>query len=70
MSNDHQTTTPEARTCPSCGAPLEREGDLLRCAEHGLFFRYGPRLLVHAPNTAAAETPLLPWQTVQERAVG
>jgi hypothetical protein len=68
MSKD-QTPATDVRTCPSCGAPLEQEGDMLRCAEHGLFFRYGPRLLVHAPNAAVAETPLLPWQTVQERAV-
>jgi hypothetical protein len=68
MSKDPTPTT-DVRTCPSCGAPLEQEGELLRCAEHGQFFRYGPRLLVHAPNGAGVETPLLPWQTMKERAV-
>lgn len=52
----------EAATCPSCGEPLATEGRLLRCAEHGAFFRYGPRLLVHAPSEREADEPLLPWQ--------
>jgi hypothetical protein len=64
MSQD-QTPNPNGQTCPTCGARLEREGNLLRCAEHGLFFRYGPRLLVQVPHHAAAETPLLPWQTME-----
>ena len=65
MTQD-QTPNPHGRTCPACGEQLHHDGELLRCKQHGLFFRYGPRLLVHAPNGAVAETPLLPWQTVQE----
>jgi hypothetical protein len=68
MSQD-PTSAPNGLPCPGCGAPLEREGDLLRCAEHGLFFRYGPRLLVQVPHATADEVPLLPWQTMKERAV-
>lgn len=68
MAHDQASTSP-GRTCPTCGEPLEREGELLRCAQHGLFFSYGPRLLVHVPRPDAAEQPLMPWQTLAERAV-
>jgi hypothetical protein len=58
------TATP--LTCPTCGALLASDSDLLRCAEHGQFFRYGPRLLVQVARTEAAKAPLLPWQTVEQ----
>lgn len=66
--SQREILTAEALICPGCGAQLEPEGELLRCVEHGLFFRYGPRLLVQAPRRAVADAPLLPWQTMQERA--
>lgn len=59
--------TPPYR-CPVCEAELSSEGDLLRCKEHGLFFRYGPRLLVHVAAPAPHPTPLMPWQTMEEPA--
>jgi hypothetical protein len=59
----------QGRTCPNCGEQLERDGELLRCQQHGLFFSYGPRLLVHTPQAEAAQRPLMPWQTLNERAV-
>jgi hypothetical protein len=62
-----QTATVQARACPACGEQLHRDGDLLRCEQHGLFFRYGPSLLVHVARTAATQAPLMPWQTVQDQ---
>jgi hypothetical protein len=70
MSQD-QTPDPRARTvpaCPTCGQPLSAEGELLRCAADGLFFRYGPRLLVHVARDEAARPTLMPWQTLAEPA--
>ncbi|NNJ08890.1 hypothetical protein EKD04_000960 [Chloroflexales bacterium ZM16-3] len=64
-----EKTPKQAWICPSCGKQLSIEGDLLRCAEHGEFFRYGPRLLVRVPSKDAAAA-LMPWQTMQEKAVG
>jgi hypothetical protein len=64
----HQTPTDQR--CPRCGATLTSEGTHLRCAEHGDFFRYGPRLLVAIARTQDETSPLLPWQTMAERAVG
>jgi hypothetical protein len=60
------TEKPEVRsnTCPSCGAQLVVEGELLRCAEHGAFFIYGRHLLVRVPRQGASEAPLMPWQTM------
>lgn len=55
-----------ARTCPTCGKELQRDGELLRCDTHGLFFAYGPRLLVHAAHGAEAKGALMPWQTLPE----
>jgi hypothetical protein len=40
-----EKATEQAQICPSCGVALKAEGDLLRCAAHGAFFSYGPRLL-------------------------
>jgi hypothetical protein len=54
----------EDAVCPACGAPLIPEERLLRCPEHGLFFRYGPRLLVQIPNEREVGEDLLPWQTL------
>lgn len=51
--------------CPTCGEYLRHEGDLLRCAQHGLFFTYGPSLLVTVPHTTVAQPPLMPWQTLK-----
>ncbi|GAB4443480.1 MAG: hypothetical protein OHK0015_43580 [Chloroflexi bacterium OHK40] len=69
MANDstHEITRD---SCPMCGQPLEPEGKQLRCEEHGLFFRYGTKLLVRVARTASAEAQLLPWQTLQEQTVG
>lgn len=60
-------TPPAQRSpaCPDCGAPLAREGERLRCAAHGLFFRYGPRLLVRVAAPAPPAQSLLPWQTLE-----
>lgn len=54
------------RTCPTCGKELQHDGELLRCETHGLFFAYGPRLLVHAANGAEPKGALMPWQTLPE----
>ena len=55
--------------CPVCGHSLQHEGDLERCDEHGLFFYYGPRLLVHiSTQSDERQKTLLPWQTVRESA--
>ncbi|MDW8404840.1 hypothetical protein [Chloroflexus sp.] len=56
---------PTHDTCPRCGRTLTTEGAYLRCATHGLFFRYGPRRLVAAP-TAEEHDYLMPWQTLAE----
>lgn len=66
MTQD-QTPNAHGRTCPACGEQLHRDGDLLRCKQHGLFFRYGPRLLVHVARPAGVQSPLMPWQTLQDR---
>jgi tRNA(Ile2) C34 agmatinyltransferase TiaS len=67
MSKERATEPP---ICPICGAELKAEGELLRCAAHGEFFSYGPRLLVRVPRQDAAAAPLMPWQTLQEKAIG
>lgn len=57
-----------ARTCPDCGSLLASERELFRCAEHGAFFTYGPRLLVRVPQAAAKPpTPVLPWENQSMR---
>ena len=59
---------PVGFVCPTCGAKLTREGNLLRCAEHGVFFAYGPQLLVRAarqPEPHPASD--LPWEKVELR---
>jgi hypothetical protein len=61
-----QQTTDQTRICPTCGRDLRCDGELLRCETHGLFFAYGPRLLVHAAHTAEAKGSLMPWQTLTE----
>jgi hypothetical protein len=59
----------ETGCCPVCGRSLQHEGDLERCDEHGLFFYYGPRLLVHVSTQSdEQQKALLPWQTVRELA--
>jgi uncharacterized Zn finger protein (UPF0148 family) len=69
MSKD--TSSEQPRHCPSCGEPLvAAEGDLLRCARHGAFFRYGPRLLVRVSQPEPEAAVLMPWQTLRERVVG
>lgn len=51
------------RTCPDCGGNLAKEQDLFHCKDHGVFFRYGPQLLVRAPETQDQRaTVLLPWE--------
>ncbi len=55
-------------TCPRCGQPLTSEGTYLRCAAHGLFFRYGPRRLLAAPQPEVHDDYLMPWQTLAEAA--
>jgi hypothetical protein len=58
-----------AYICPDCGDKLIKERELLRCESHGMFFAYGPQLLVRAPreNGKHHET-LMPWEL--QRAVG
>jgi hypothetical protein len=51
--------------CPTCGEQLRREADLLRCTQHGLFFSYGPKLLVAVASPTVAQPPLMPWQTLE-----
>jgi hypothetical protein len=64
------TSSEEPRRCPSCGEPLVIAGDLLRCARHGAFFCYGPRLLVRVSQPEPEAAVLMPWQTLRERVVG
>lgn len=63
-----QESDPQPRRCPVCEAQLTPEGELLCCPEHGLFFRYGPRLLVHVAASRPHPAPLMPWQTMEEEA--
>lgn len=54
--------------CPTCGARLTREGSLLRCAEHGAFFAYGPQLLVRAARQPESRPAAdLPWEKAELR---
>jgi uncharacterized Zn finger protein (UPF0148 family) len=56
--------TETAHVCPVCGTELAREGGALRCESHGMFFAYGPQLLVRVPrNTGRSSEPLLPWES-------
>lgn len=65
MPQDHRPDA-DVCTCPACGQQLRPEGDLLRCKTDGLFFRYGPRLLVHVARPDDHEATLMPWQTLGE----
>jgi hypothetical protein len=65
-----EKATAQPPRCPSCGEQLKAEGDLLRCATHGEFFCYGPRLLVRVARQDASTPALMPWQTLHERSVG
>jgi hypothetical protein len=62
--------TPSRPDCPDCGEPLNCVGQRFHCAAHGLFFRYGPRLLIRVPPPppppASSARDLLPWQTYNE----
>ncbi len=53
----------ETYTCPTCGCELKVENGELRCDEHGIFFAYGPQLVVRAPEKTE-QTPrvVLPWE--------
>ena len=52
-----------AYTCPDCGGKLVHERDLLRCEIHGVFFAYGPQLLVRAPRENGKHyEALMPWE--------
>ena len=52
-----------AYTCPDCGAKLSIDSELLRCEQHGVFFAYGPQLLVRAPReNGKARATLMPWE--------
>ncbi len=53
-------------TCPRCTQALTPTGNYLRCGRHGLFFRYGPRLLLRAPVTDTSDQALLPWETLAD----
>ncbi|WP_298816650.1 hypothetical protein [Chloroflexus sp.] len=59
---------PAHLNCPRCGQALTPEDTYLRCVTHGLFFRYGPRLLVAAPTAEDHSAHLMPWQTLTEEA--
>lgn len=49
--------------CPNCGKKLIEDHSALRCNEHGMFFAYGPQLLVRAPQPEdRAQKPALPWE--------
>ncbi|GIV89449.1 MAG: hypothetical protein KatS3mg055_1967 [Chloroflexus sp.] len=54
--------------CPRCHQSLIPEGVYLRCAQHGLFFRYGPHRLLTAPTPAVNDDYLMPWQTLTDEA--
>ncbi|MEN9937960.1 MAG: hypothetical protein RLZZ387_4539 [Chloroflexota bacterium] len=60
---------PATETCPKCRAALTSDNGLLRCEAHGVFFSYGPHLLVRAPrlNGKGPETPM-PWESRKPRA--
>lgn len=59
----------QARECPRCHTPMQLQGELWRCGDHGLFFSYGPRLLVRADRNGTERAPLMPWQTLAEEAL-
>ncbi|NJN19333.1 MAG: hypothetical protein HC822_25320 [Oscillochloris sp.] len=48
---------------------MQLQGELWRCGDHGLFFSYGPRLLVRADRNGTERAPLMPWQTLAEEAL-
>lgn len=57
-------TTTTVYTCPSCGMELmTSDNGALRCGEHGMFFAYGPQLLVRAPqqDERFSDQPM-PWE--------
>jgi hypothetical protein len=50
-------------TCPTCGRELKKERGELRCEDHGVFFAYGPQLLVRAPaEDSRPAKPDMPWE--------
>lgn len=55
--------------CPTCGANLAKDGNLLVCARHGAFFTYSPHLLVRVPGETPAppEVPM-PWENGERAA--
>ena len=49
--------------CPNCGRELRKERGELRCADHGVFFAYGPNLIVRAAARTERDTKVqLPWE--------
>jgi uncharacterized Zn finger protein (UPF0148 family) len=62
MAVMRETRTPY--TCPTCQAVLSRENGHLRCETHGMFFAYGPQLVVRLPRSGVRQgEPLLPWES-------
>lgn len=58
-----QRETSETYTCPTCGRELKPDNDKLRCDEHGIFFVYGPNLVVRAQESdERAPRVVLPWE--------
>ena len=62
----HAVSNQPDRSCPTCRLPLQRRDDLWHCPQHGDFFSYGPRRLMHVAAEPGEAAPLLPWQTVAE----
>lgn len=60
-------TTTTTFVCPNCGNRLlSGNNGALRCDEHGLFFAYGPQLLVRAPQPEERLADRsMPWEREQ-----
>ena len=63
---NNTSITPRIPICPQCDKTLQCDNDVLCCDEHGVFFRYGPHLIVRcAPELQAQPIlTLLPWETL------
>lgn len=50
--------------CPMCERQLTAEDGYFVCAEHGIWYAYGAKLLVRAPReeSSVVEPQLMPWE--------
>jgi hypothetical protein len=59
----------EVHTCPNCGNELKSERGELRCSQHGVFFAYGPNLVVRAPQQSEGDAKAtMPWEAARKPA--